>query len=260
MRYVGRSADADAGIVTKKWAENAHAARMADSGYVTSTLAQAILDGTLQPLSYATSQDLLRATTSVVAAADALHADASLRNHPTSGVAGLNASGILDPSHLPVDVTTDRVVTAHAVTPENTFLTGDVVTSSTAFRDKRLATITVPDPGYPWTPLPFATVTGRSGDSLPPEGYWGGNGVCGLLTAAPASGDRIYGRGVCTDSLTSAPRHLLPGCDAGATPLNAPAVEGGLTLNLYGACFQGTGYVFSSSSEFQFLVYVLPAT
>lgn len=260
MRYVGRSADADAGIVTKKWAEDAHAARTADADYVTSTLARAILDATVQPLSYASTRDLLRATTSVVAAADALYANTSLRNHPTSGVAGLNSSGVLNPAYLPGDVTTDRVVLSYAATPENIFMTGDVVTSSTAYRDKRLATIDIPDPGYPWIPLPFATVTGRSGDSLPTEGYWGGNGVCGLLTAAPGTGDIIYGRGVCTDSLTSAPRHLIPGCDAGATPLTVPAVEGGMTLNLYGACFQGTGYVFSSSSEFQFLVHVFPAT
>lgn len=260
MRYVGRSADADAGIVTKKWAEDARAARLADPSYVTSTLAQAVLDATLQPLSYATTRDLLRATTAAVTAADALYADASLVDHPTSGVAGLGPTGYLDPAHLPSGAITDRVITSHAVTPDNIFLTGDVVSSSTAYRDKRLATITVPDPGYPWIPMPFATVTGRSGDALPPEGYWGGNGVCGLLTVAPASGDIIYGRGVCTDSLASAPRFLIPGCDAGTTPLTVPAVEGGVTLNLYGACFQGSGYVFSSSSEFQYLVYVFPAT
>lgn len=259
MRYVGRSADADAGIVTKKWAEDAHAARMSDAEYVVDTLDQAILDASLQPLSYAASQDLRRATTAAVTAADALRADASLRNHPTSGVAGLNASGYLDPAHVPAGVITDRVVLSHAVTPANTFLTGEVVSSSTAFRDKRLATINVPDPGYPWIPMPFATVTGQSGSSLPTEGYWEGNGVCGLLTVAPGTGDIIYGRGVCTDSLTPAPRYLIPATDAGSTPLSVPAVEGGLTLNLYGACFQGTGYIFSSSSEFQFLVYVFPA-
>lgn len=259
MRYVGRAADADAGIVTKKWADDAHAARMSDEAYVVSTLDQAILNASLQPLSYAASQDLLRATIAEVDAADALHADDTLRNHPTAGVAGLNASGYLDPAHVPAGVTTDRVVLSYAATPENIFLTGEMTSSSTAFRDKRLATINVPDPGYPWIPMPFAAVTGKSGDSLPTEGYWEGNGVCGLLTVAPGTGDIIYGRGVCTDSLAPATRYLIPATDAGSTPLSVPAVEGGLILNLYGSCFQGTGYVFSSSSEFQFLVYVFPA-
>lgn len=259
MRYVGRSADAGAGIVTRKWAEDAHADRVADEDFVVSSLDGAILNASLQPLSYASTRDLFRATTAAVESADTLYADASLRNHATSGVAGLDGSGYLDPAHLPSGVTTDRVVLSYAAEPENIVLTGDVVSTSTAFRDKLLATIVVPDPGYPWIPMPFAAVTGRSGDDLPAEGYWQGNGVCGLLTVAPGTGDIIYGRGVCTDSLASAPRYLIPATDPGTSPLTVPAVEGGLTLNLYGACSQGIGYVFSSSSEFDFVVYVFPA-
>jgi hypothetical protein len=259
MRYVGRPADAGAGIVNKEWADEAHVARMSDVDFVVDTLNQAALDAYLQPLSYASARDLLRATTTAVEAADTLYAESSLRNHPTSGVAGLDASGYLIASQVPGDVTTDRVVQSYTVTPENTYLTDMVVSTSTAFRDKRLASITVPDPGYAWIPMPYAAVTGQSSDDLPPEGYWGGNGVCGLLSVAADTGDTVYGRGVCTDSFAAATRYLIPSADAGATPLTVPPVEGELTLNLYGSCFQGSGYIFSASSEFDYVIYAFPA-
>lgn len=259
MRYVGRPADAGAGIVSKRWAEEAHAARMSDADFVVDTVSQAALDAVLQPLTYASARDLLRATTAAVEAADTLYADVALRNHPTSGVAGLDSSGYLAASQIPDDVTTDRVVQSYTVTSEDTYLTDMVVSTSTSFRDKRLASITVPDPGYPWIPMPYAAVTGQSSDAQPPEGYWGGNGVCGLLSVAPDTGETVYGRGVCTDSLAAATRYLIPSADAGATPLTTPPVEGELTLNLYGSCFQGSGYIFSASSEFSYVIYAFPA-
>ena len=153
-------------------------------------------------------------------------------------------------------ITTDRTARSHVGTAA---FSGTYTATTTTPRERKLASVTIPDPGFAYIPLPFGSVTGQAGGT--PGLYpWNGNGVCGLLTVCPpqGSGETIYGMGAGTDSPVSGTYPIFPYGASNTTPGNRPAVTGSLVLDLYGSCFQGSGYTFSSAG-LSFYVIVVPA-
>jgi hypothetical protein len=253
IRYEGRYPDADSALGTKKWSDDTAAAVAVTPTFITSEIARVVTANNLQTATYVDAQDaLLAKLADVQTAATALLPDTA-RN---TTVAGLDASGMVFSSQIAGAVTTDRVTRSFA---GSAVFSGSYTATTTTPREKKLATVTITDPGFAYIPLPFGFVTGSAGGT--PSIYpWTGNGVCGQLVVCPpqGSGDTIYGLGGCTDSTVPTLYPILPYGASQVTPTNRPAVTGNLTLDLYGCCFQGGGYTFYSTN-LAFYVIVIPA-
>lgn len=132
-------------------------------------------------------------------------------------------------------------------------------TATTGSSPQKLAHIVVPDPGYPWRPLPFALVLGDSSGSTHPVTRPVGTGSYGLLTVQPpGSSPQVYGLGICTGSFYPNFYPVLPHGAAGQTPTSVPPIVGGLELDLCGSLWSGTSYTFYPS-DMQFSLLVAPA-
>lgn len=254
IRYEGRRPDSDIALATKGFADDAIAAAAVTADYVTVEIARVVSANDLRTATYVDAQDALLAKLADVEAAAAGLLDATARG---TTVAPLNGSAQVDVSYIPPGtLLTER--TLSTVTGSATF-SGTLTATTTNPRERKLATASIADPGFPYHPLPFGTVSGQA-SGTPVVYPWSGNGVCGLLTVCPpaGSGDTIYGIGGCTDTPTAARYPIVPYAASGATPVNRPPVNGAITLDLYGACFQGSGYTFNSSG-LEFWILVVPA-
>lgn len=253
IRYEGRYPDGDNSLATKKWTDDTNVSLAVTTSFINSEIARVISANNLQTTTYVDNQDALVAKLSAVTAADTLYVDSTARN---TTVAGLDSSGMLISTQLPNTIVTDRVARSHVGSAS---FSGTYTCNTTTVREKKLATVSIPDPGFAYIPLPFGFVTGYAGGT--PGLYpWSGNGTCGQLVVCPpqGSGDTIYGFGSGTDSPTAGLCPVLPYGASNATPGNRPAVNGALTLDLYGSCFQGSGYTYSSTG-LSFFVIVVPA-
>jgi hypothetical protein len=253
IRYEGRYPDADSSLGTKKWSDDTATAVAVTPTFITTEIARVVTASSLQTSTYVDAQDALLAKLASVQAASAALLPDTARN---TTVAGLDASGMVFASQIAGSVTTDRV--ARSFTGAAVF-SGTYTATTTTPREKKLATVTITDPGFAYIPLPFGFVTGSAGGT--PGIYpWTGNGVCGQLVVCPpqGSGDTIYGVGGCNDITAPALYPVLPYGASLVTPANRPALTGDLTLDLYGSCFQGGGYTFYSTN-LAFYVIVIPA-
>lgn len=253
IRYEGRYPDADLVLGHKKWTDDTNAALSVTSAFIDSEIARVVTDGNLQTNGYVDAQDSLLAKLTAVQNADAGYLPDTVRNVT---VAGLDSSGMLIGSQVPSNIVTDRVTQSYVGAA---VFSGTMNATSTTLRERKLASVTIVDPGFAYIPLPFGTVFGGAGGT-PPLNPWSGNGVCGLLTVCPpaGSGDTIYGFGGCSDSTTVMSYPILPFASSNTSPGNRPAVTGTLTLDLYGSCFQGSGYTFYSGG-LNFFVLAMPA-
>jgi hypothetical protein len=181
-----------------------------------------------EPASYVTGVNATLPTQAAVTAADTGYIARARLNAAAAGtvpgIAGLDASGLLittPTSQIPSGVSTERLGmgysvglttgnimggTASTVTKAigvSTLTSGSVhtVTGTGTFI---LATISIPDPGFPFLVLPFGWVEGDASSgpafTLPQNG----NGCYGLLTVQDPGSGLIYGGGVCaSDSQTN---------------------------------------------------------
>lgn len=189
----------------------------------------------------------------------------------TSGTTGIipavaksDANGNAQANQLPTLVR-DRVAQCYDLTSAgamNIIGSGNLsVTSAVPTRD--LASITVPDPGYAWIPMPFALVLSASSGTPGPSRFLGNSGF-GFLTVSPAgSPTTYYGAGVCSPDPRGAYYQVLPYASpvGQMTPATRPAVYGGATLVLRGELFgnSGTnGYTYNGNG-LVFYVLVMPA-
>lgn len=252
IRYEGRAPDSDFSVVTKKWADDTAQAQAVTTTYINNEITRVVTRDNLQTTTYVNAKDDLLAKLTDVQSADALCLPLTARN---TTVAGLDAGGMLITSQISQTIVTDRVTKCYTGTAA---FSGTYTCTTTTVREKKLASVTIPDPGFPYVPLPFGAVYGQAGGT-PGLYIWSGNGVCGQLTVCPpqGSGETIYGMGACTDAPVQASYPILPYAASATTPTNRPAVTGALTLDLYGCCFQGTGYTFHSSG-LNFYVLVIP--
>ena len=259
LSYRGRAPDSDSALVTKKWSDDTNATKIVDTAFINAEIAQEIIDQVLQTTSYVDTQDALRAKKTAVDAADANYVlDTAL--NAANGVAGLDSSGNLISSQVPTGIVTDFVVQSFKATGAGLILSGEQQVTTTAVRAFKIATLAVTDPGYPWIPIPFGGVMGWSGGT-PPGSRLIGTGTTGKLVVCPPSGqgDDIYGIGICTGAFDKpTPYMVVPYGSSSLTPSTRPPLTGGKTLDLYGSCFAGSGYVFSSAVLF-FHVMAFPA-
>lgn len=267
LLYVGSNPNNASALGLKGDTDTAAAAAVVTTDYVNTTIAGAV--GPLKTKSYVDAQDALRAKKTDVVNADAAFIARSTRGQ-ASGVCPLDGAGKVPSANLPSGIPNDRVYAAYCLstTQLGTTLTGAGVTginylgnlthtSTTAgsLREYQIAKIVVPDPGFPWLPLPFAWVRGYAAGATPNIGY--GNGNYGLVTVMPPSGNTKYAIGIGTDAVN---RYgvvaVMPYAAPGATPTS---VTGSLELSLYGNLWSGTdGYVYSGV-QLQYMILVVPA-
>lgn len=277
LTYVGRAPDTDSTLVPKSYADAQQASLAVTTTVVNQLIATAAQNLTTK--SYADAEDALLAHKTDVTAADNSYLAATALG-VASGVASLDSSGNLTAAQLPASgLFTDRVATAYSVAQPSTGLpvlggtlstvTGAVgsvllgvgashTVTTTTVREFQMASLVIPDPGYPWRPLPFAWVQGNSSGGTNPGTRLSGNGDYGLITCCPPSGvsNTVYGVGVCTASFVTDTYLLTPYAGANQTPLSAPPITGGLELDLFGSCWSGTSYTFYGTNLVYFCLVV----
>ena len=131
-------------------------------------------------------------------------------------------------------------------------------TATNASAPHKLASMVIPDPGWPWRPLALAWVAGDSSGAANPGSRTIGTGNYGLLTVAPPANSPIYSIGICTGSFFTDTYPVTPYAAAGQTPTSVPAITGGLELDLFAQMWSGTTYTwYSAGLDFQ--IGVVPA-
>lgn len=277
LAYIGRAPDNDATVVPKSYADSQEAALAVTTGIVNSIITTAAVN--LTSASYVDSQDALRAHKTDVTTADNSYLASTARG-AASGVASLDPDGNLTAAQVPTaGLVNDRVFKCYSLNQSTLPVLGGTgsaiggaignqllasgatrTVTTTSVREFRLATIVVPDPGFPWRPLPFAWIQGNSSGSAQPASRQSGTGNYGLVTCCPPSGvsDAIYGIAVCTASYFTDTYELTPYAAANQTHTSVPPITGGLQLDLYCSCWSGTSFTFLGTN-LQFFVLAVPS-
>jgi len=239
IRYEGRYPDGDNSLANLQWVDQAVTDLAVTETFVNAQIARVINLSNLKTTTYVDTQDALLAPLDVVQDADDNYLEQIAKD---DSVASLDSEGMLVESQVHANLVTERK--AFFVEGSASF-SGSYTATTTTPREKLLATLTVDDPGFPWIPLCFGSVSGQAGNT-PPLYPWMGNTTCGQLTVMASTGDTIYALGGGTDSSIAGSYPLFPYGASNNTPVNRPPINGGITLNLYGCCFQGSGYIFHS--------------
>lgn len=187
-----------------------------------------------------------------------------------SGLATMATTAVVTAAQVNAANATDRVMrTATLAAHGKINFSGTVTVDQTNVQQILLATIDVEDPGYPWIPMPFATV---SGHAVPPPSSQTPLvdpaqlvDCTALITVVDASGanTNAYGIGIANGTWWDTETQVLPDCaatsqQATVAPIQ-PVISGGLTLAMYGNRYLGAGsYVFNSSG-LDFYVDIAPA-
>lgn len=262
FEYVGRPPDSDSVVVTKAYADADNAVTSVTNGFIDNQVATQ--GGDLVTQNWITEQVANYATQSMVTAANSAYVlkTALAAAH---GIAQSGAGGVIPSVQLPA-VSTNRLALSYNIATSGTnFLAGDSFTVvTTNLNEYTIASLPIPDPGFPWYPLAEAFISGQAAGT-PSGSRFVGNGNLGFLTVMPPSGvsNTIYSAGVCTADTVTGWYECLPyGATQGAnfpmTPANQPPILGPLTLNLGACCYSGTGFTFNGPG----LVYhvtVIPA-
>lgn len=186
-----------------------------------------------------------------------------------NGGAGINVSDTITIGTTTVNATQTQTVSWSAAA---LILTGPAIdtglgsvtitvpttVTSTVQPGTQLATIPIPDLGFPYRMLPFAWVRGDSSGATQPASPTLGTGNYGLITAVVPGSAQVYGLGICTGSWYTDAYPMLPYAALNQTPLTVPATTGAKTLNLYGSMWSGTTYTFYPD-ELTFFVTCIPA-
>jgi len=261
LEYRGRTPSSDSHLVAKGFSDTTYAAKKVDAAYVDAALAAAKSSANLANEDYVDAGDAMRAQKTDVDAADTAYIPASQLG-AVNGVASLDADGSLIAAQVPAGILTERLATSYTAAEHGTVnLTAGLVqeVSTTNIREVKLAGIPVPDPGYPWYPLPLAWVGGLSGGVDPGNRRLGTNDFGRLLVLPPAGvSDVIYGATVCTGVPYLDYYPVLPHATTGGTPMTHPPIHGALQLNLYASLWSGTSYVFHGTG-LTFMVFQVPA-
>ena len=263
FKYVGRYPDSAAVLATKAYADADNAANLVTTTWIDQQIA-AQSAGLVSP-AYVNQQVAAYATQSQVTGGLTGYVPAS-KLGANNGIAKAAADLTIPPGQLPALVT-NRQALAYDLTStgaQNLIGTNSYTCTTNNLQETILASIPVPDPGYPWYPMPFAYVSGQTA-SNPSGSRFVGNGVFGLLTVMPPSGvsNLVYGTGIATDDSITNWYELVPYGSATTspspmTPATRPTILGPLTLNLGCCCWSGSGYTFNGTG-LQYWVLVLPA-
>jgi hypothetical protein len=248
-KYVGRTPDTDAVIVPKSFADTTVTQLEPTPAYVTAQINAAITANTLETQAYIDGVNANLAHKSAVDAADASYVPATTINAP-NGIAGLDASGSIMTGQLPAGVATDDVIAVYDVYTAGTIILAGSHTVATAnLREYQIASITIPDPGYAWRPIPLGWVQGGDVTALAPPSRLQGTGNYGMLAVMDASGvsNQVHGVGICTDSYFYRQYPVLPYAAPSQTALSVAPLIGGATLGLYASVYSGRSYTFTNT-------------
>jgi hypothetical protein len=180
------------------------------------------------------------------------------------GVAQLGPDGLIPAGQLQLPLVTNNLAKVYDATTNGTIFlpSGNAFTVvTTNINEFVAANVNVPNPGYPWIPLPFAYIGGHSSNTSSGSRL-AGNGNYGMMTCTLAGKTLpLYGVGLATDD-TLFNYYVLTPCgiatNPAVTPLNQVPLEGAQTLEL-GLCnWSGSQYTFSGTGMF-FYVLVVPA-
>lgn len=262
LEYVGRYPDSDSVLVPKKYADADNAATAVTNAFIDQQCA--VQGANLVTPAWVTQQAANYATQSAVNAANAAYLPLSSLA-VANGAAKLNGSGVIPAGQLPALVTNRQALSYNIATTGTNFLgSSSFTTTTTNLNEYIIASIPIPDPGFPWIPWPFVYISAQAAGT-PSGSRFVGNGNFGFLTVMPPSGvsNTIYGGGVCTDDTVTSWYQLIPGANATnpqnpITPLSNPPILGPLTLNLGACCWAGAGYTWNGPG-LVFHITVLPA-
>ena len=262
LQYVGRTPDSDSSIINRSYADALDETLIVTDGYVNSVISTKATP--LQTPTYVDQQDLLRAHKLSVDIMDENYVPLTDLGQP-NGVATTDNNGSITVSQIPSTAVTNRTSLYYEAASQGiiTLQPGHTqqVTNTSNSREATLASIIVPDPGYPWYPLCFAFVQGKSGGTDPGQGHTNTN--IGQLVVQPPQGvsDSIYAATICLSSMSYNLHTLLPHARVGnpaVTPLTFPAVTGSLQLDLYGSCYTGSSFWWSGDG-LAYYILVFPA-
>lgn len=249
LLYVGRAPDSDFSVVPKSYVDARYNTIKVDNAYITSAVnAQS---SALVTQSYVDSQDALRATKANVDSADAAYV-------PTSNVGVANGLVPLDnnsyvlSANLPTLVTNRKPIYVPAT---SVTLSGsrDVITTNA--REYQAASLSIPDPGFPYIPLLFAQIQGGAVNTTP-AGIGLGTASYGQVSILD-SGNVKYGWCLCTSSNYLNFHTAIPFADGTTNPTSRPPIQGASTFGLWLALWGGTNYTFTST-DLNFFALVYP--
>ena len=259
FEYVGRAPDTDGVVCTKTYADAQNAATLVTTSFVNNacTIAAANLVNSVwinqQVANYSTQTQVSNYASANFIPLTTLGA--------VSGLAQSDNTGKVPSAILPGTMVTERMAVSYSAATSGTiYLSGTHAVSTTNLREYLIASLPIPDPGYPWIPLPFATITGQALGTASNSRLLG-NGNPGLLTVTPPTGAAVYGAGVCAADTRPNIYQVVPGVSpiGSITPVTQPPINGALTLNLYGCCWNTGGSYQFSSAGLTFHILVVPA-
>lgn len=259
LRYVGRPPDSPSVVGTATYAQSEDAANLVTPTWIGQQVTQAVKN-LVTPAWVAEQAAEYLPQSTVTAALSSYIPDSELG--ATNGIAVANGSGTIPSAQLPTLVTNNLAQAYDAVAHGTVFLpTATTYTVTTEnIGEFVLANVVIPNPGYPWIPLPFGYVLGYS-SATPSGSRLVGNGDVGFLAVTvPGETTPVYGMGLMTADTLPNYYPIVPSVDglASISPFNQPALQGGATLQLSACNFSGSSYTVSGSG-LVFYVLVLPA-
>lgn len=235
--YVGPAPNSDSGLVNKQYVDTRYGQIKVDLDYVNS--AAAAVTANLVTQSYVDTQDATRAKKTAVDAADANYILATQRG-VANGVASLGSDGMVPTAQLPATLP-DRVPVFINAT---TVLLSSRNVVSTSTKEFLAATIEVADPGYPYYPLVFGSITGYSGVTQSQIRRANSGSLGKMVVLSPT--DFIWAAGVAGGTFQPAQYEITPTCSPNSTPTLVPPITGPTTLTLWLSLYSGTSYTFTN--------------
>lgn len=206
-------------------------------------------------------------TPAAVSAADATAFKASQLAQP-GGVATLDENGVMLGAQISLAGVSDRIMVCYDV---QKFGTVNMASSSIRVnqlepRETLLATVNVPDPGYPWVPMPFATVWGQAIPNTATPDPSTDVGTVGFLSVLDVndSANEAYGVGAAMGRSVLSPALVLPNAantaaSADSTSSKTDPVIGPMSLGLYASRWLGTDSYQFVSQALRYWVIAAPA-
>ncbi len=257
LRYVGRSPDTTGTLCTVSYAQKDQGAYLVTStwtaGQITSAVANLVNETWInQQVANYTTQ------TQVTTNLEAYIPTSSLG----STVAQLGSNGSIPTGQLPA-VTLNNLALNYDVTTSGTvFLLPGIshTTTTTTLGELKIGTITIPNPGYPWIPYPFAKVLGYSSATSSGSRLIGTSNSGILTVTQQGVTSPLYGAGLFTDDPGSNYYSVVPAAIplGPVTPLTQTPLTTGMTFELSGCNWTGTGYTYNGTGLI-FFILVLPA-
>ncbi|ASZ74788.1 minor tail protein [Mycobacterium phage Phabba] len=251
MRYVGREPDSDYSVLPRRYVTDRYDTIRVDNDFITAELATQASEAGLVNQSYVDQQDALRAKKANVDTADANYIPVS-QVGATNGIVPLDTNSYIPSQYLPT-IQTERKM--GYVAAQNIILSGERLCTAINPKEYLAATLTIPDPGFPYIPLIFAHILGGSiNGNAANRGM--GTGSYGQISVLK-SDDTKHSWCLATSHKTLAYHTCVPFADNTVNPNTRPLLEGQSVFNLFLGLWSGNTYTFNSAG-LQFYALVFP--